>query len=783
MNGNLPAELTGFVGRRAELTRVRKMLSDSRLVTLTGVGGVGKTRLALRVAQQAQRAFRHGTWLVELAPLRTPEPLPLSVCDALGVDPFQSPPLDVLVDHLRTRQLLLVLDNCEHLQDACSALAESVLRACPEVRVLATTRHRLGVPGEHTFQVPPLALPDPSLPVSPRTLPSYESVMLFADRAAAVVDGFVIDADNAAEVAALCSRLDGIPLALELAAVRLRSLSLTELVERLDDRFQLLTSGSRTALPRQQTLRALIDWSFDLCTESERALWARLSVFAGEFGLEAVQDVCAGDAVVPDTRVLDLLASLVDKSVLTCDQRGPQARYRMLETIRQYGEERLAAHGDVVALRLRHRDHYLRMVEEAGRHWFAPAQGEWLARLHLENGNLHSALEFSLSQPGQATTGLVLAAELGTYWQGSGAVVAGRSWLDRLLARSPDRDDARARGLAAAGWLAVLQGDPEAATVLLDECEAMVPDLADPAIPAQVALFRGMAAMSAGDLPLALRLFEEALARHRELGNPYLGSMSLFRLALVASALGDSERAVAWSEECRSVCEAHGDNWARAYALWVLAVEKWRSGAVAMARELAEQSLRDVHRLGDRLAVALGLELMAWIAVTNGRAERAAVLFGQADAMWQASSAPLAGFGLLRGFHDGGAATARKVLGASAYRRAFEEGARMATAEAVRFALGSAVPGAPGGGSPAERSASDSKNPLTRRETEVAAMVVRGLTNKEIAAALVIAQRTVESHVEHIMAKLSFTSRAQIAAWAADRGLDQARPRTAPAAR
>jgi DNA-binding CsgD family transcriptional regulator/tetratricopeptide (TPR) repeat protein len=609
-------------------------------------------------------------------------------------------------------------------------------------------------------------------------------VMLFADRAAAVVDGFVIDEGNAAEVAALCSRLDGIPLALELAAVRLRSLSLTELVERLDDRFQLLTSGSRTALPRQQTLRALIDWSFDLCTESERALWARLSVFAGEFGLEAVQDVCAGDAVVPDTRVLDLLASLVDKSVLTCDQRGPQARYRMLETIRQYGEERLAADGDAVALGLRHRDHYLRMVEEAGRHWFTPAQGEWLARLHVENGNLHSALEFSLSQPGQAAAGLVLAAELGTYWQGSGAVVAGRSWLDRLLSRSPDRDSARARALAVAGWLAVLQDDPEAATALLDECEAMIPDLADPAVPAQAALFRGMAAMCAGDLPLALRLFEEALARHREPDNPYpVVPMSLFRLALVASALGDSERAVAWSEECRSLCEAHGDSWARAYALWVLAVEKWRSGAVTTATELAEQSLRDVHRLGDRLGVALDLELMAWIAVANGRAERAAVLFGQADAMWQASSAPLAGFGLLRGFHDGGAETAHKVLGASAYRRAFEEGARMATAEAVWFALGSAAPSKPGSGSPAERSASGTKNPLTRRETEVAAMVVRGLTNKEIAGALVIAQRTVESHVEHIMAKLSFTSRAQIAAWAADRGLDPGRSRTAHAAR
>ncbi|MBR8640431.1 AAA family ATPase [Streptomyces tuirus] len=757
------------------------MVSDSRLVTLTGVGGVGKTRLALRVAQQAQRAFRHGTWLVELAPLRTPEPLPLSVCDALGVDPFQSPPLDVLVDHLRDRQLLLVLDNCEQLQDACSALVESLLRACPDVRVLATTRHRLGVPGEHTFQVPPLAHPDPDQPVSPRALPSYESVVLFADRAAAVLNDFVITADNAAEVAALCSRLDGIPLALELAAVRLRSLSLTELVERLDDRFQLLTSGSRTALPRQQTLRALIDWSFDLCTDAERALWARLSVFAGEFDVDAAQEVCADDHVVPQERILDLLACLVDKSVLTCDHRGPRARYRMLETIRQYGEERLAADGDAVSLRLRHRDHYLRLAKESGRHWFTPTAGEWLARLHTDDGNLHAALQFCLSQPGEAATGLVLAAELGTYWEGSGSVVAGRNWLDRLLARSPERGEARARGLAAAGWLAVLQGDPEAATALLDECEAMVPDLGDLEIPAQVALFRGMAAMCSGDLPLAMGLLKEALARHRELGNPYLESMALFRLALAASAMGDSKRAVAWSEECRSLCEAHGESWSRAYALWVLAVERMRCGEDAAATELAEQSLRDVHHLGDRLGVALGLELLAWIAVTDGRAERAAVLFGQADAMWQASSAPLAGFGLLRGFHDGGAATARKVLGTSAFRRAFEEGARLATAEAVSFALGSAARSGPGGAQ-ADRG-SDTKNPLTRRETEVAAMVVHGLTNREIAAALVIGQRTVESHIEHIMAKLSFTSRAQIAAWATDRGLDRDVSRAAHAAR
>ncbi|TJZ98908.1 ATP-binding protein [Actinacidiphila oryziradicis] len=749
--GNLPAELTSFVGRRDELTRVKRLLSEARLVTLTGVGGVGKTRLALRVAQQAQRAFPDGTWLVELAALDDPGLLAQSVRTALAL-----PPQAALAETLRDRRLLLVLDNCEHLQDACAVLAEAVLRACPGVRVLATSRHRLGAHGEHTFAVPPLALPDREA--------------LLAARAAAAVPGFAVNPRNAADMTALCTRLDGLPLALELAAVRLRSLSPGELVARLDDRFQLLDTGSSAALPRQQTLRALVDWSFGLCTPAEQALWTRLSVFAGECDLEAVQEVCADEDAVPRERVLAVLAALIDKSVLSCEHRGAgagaRARYRMLETVRRYGQERLAATGGADALRGRHRDHYRGLAERAVRHWFSPSQGEWLERLRLEHPNLRAALEFCVLRPGDAAAGLRMAADLGTYWEGSGTVAEGRRWLDRLLARAPEED--RAGGLAVAGWLAVIQNDPTAAEAALAEAGRLARDLGDARVLAQVALFRGMAAMSVGDLRLSAELYEEALARHRELGDPYAVAMSLFRLALVASTAGDSESAVARSEECRALCEAHGELWARAYAQWVLGVEKWRGGDAAAASALAGESLLANHRIGDRLGVALGLELLAWIAATGAQPDRAASLFGAAHALWQATGSPLAGFGLLAECHETWSAAACGALGERAYLRGFQGGTALSPEQAVGFALRvdrSAAPGREPGAGGAR---------LTRRETEVAAMVARGLTNKEIAASLVIAQRTAESHVENILAKLGFTSRAQIASWATQRQLASA---------
>jgi predicted ATPase/DNA-binding CsgD family transcriptional regulator len=805
--GNLPAELTSFVGRRRELTQVRRLLETARMVTLTGPGGVGKTRLALRAAQQAQRAFQHGTWLVELAHIGEPGLLAQSVGTVLGVrEQTLRTPLEAVCELLRDRELLLVLDNCEHLEDACAELTASVLRSCPGVRVMTTSRHRLGVDGEHTFRVPPLALPEPDpakLP-GPQALLAFEAVALFSERAAAAAPGFAVNSGNAAEVAALCTRLDGIPLALELAAVRLRSLTPAQVLARLDDRFRLLTTGSRTAQPRQQTLRAMIDWSFGLCSPAERALWTRLSVFAGECDLNAVLEVCTAEGVEPE-QVLDLLAALVDKSVLTCEHRSGGARYRMLETMRSYGEEQLLDSGEATACRRRHRDHYRRIAEQAGRHWLTPSQGEWLDRLRLEHANLRAALEFCAVQPGEAAAGLVFAAGLGTYWEGSGSVSEGRRWLDRLLAavpapratatptpnqpqpnqpqprpkpapargRGPTRRSARADGLSTAGWLAVIQSDTKAAEVFLTEARQLGEQLGDESTLAYVTLYRGMAALATGALRPAAELFEEALAVHRRIGNTYAIAIALVRLALVSFAVGDYPRAVEWAEECRVFCEARGERWSRAYALWVLGLERWWAGDDAAATALQRESVRANHDFDDRLGMALGLEALAWFAATGARHPRAAVLLGAADAVWQATGAPLSGFGLLADYRRRYTETTRKALGAREFGRAFREGSALSMDQAVAFALadGTAAkrPSAAGAAAGPAASAAPGRPVLTRRESEVAAMVARGRTNKEIAAELVIAQRTAETHVENILAKLGFTSRAQIAAWASER--------------
>lgn len=766
--GNLPAALTSFVGRKNELSQVKKLLTGSRLVTLTGVGGVGKTRLAVRVAQDLQRGFRDGTWLVELAPLTEPGLLAQSAGAVLGVpdlgarDQAQDAPLNALCEHLRERQLLLLLDNCEHLRDGCAALVASLLRACPDLRVLVTSRHRLEVFGEHTFAVPPLALPDPARTPAPRALTSGEAVALFVERASAAVSDFVLDTGNVADVAALCTRLDGIPLAIELAAVRLRALTPAEILARLDDRFRLLNAGDRSALPRQQTLQALIDWSFDLCSPAEQALWTRLSVFAGECDLAAVQEVCAG-AEVRREEVTDLLAALVDKSVLSCEHRGCQARYRMLETLRRYGEERLVASGEASTLRTRHREHYRRLAEQAGLHWFTSRQGQWLDLLRVEHANLRAAMEFCSEEPGEAAAGLTIAAQLGTYWEGSGTVVEGRGWLELLLPDVPEYGRARAWGLAVAGWLAVLQGDLSAASASLTESQEVAGHIGEDAVLADVTLYRGMAAMSSGDLDLAERLYTDALERHRWLGNNYAAAMGLIRLALVASSRGDSEEAVARAVECRTFCEERGENWSRAYALWVLGMEEHQAGNLAAATALERESVRANHSFEDRLGVALGLEALATIAVTVGRPERAARLFGAAHVVRQATGTPLSGFGLLTAQHERHVARVRRTLGARGFSHAFGEGTKMTLRQAARFACAESAP--PDEAAPPVAHTARNVARLTRREAEVAAGIARGLTNKEIAAALVIAQRTAETHVENIMAKLSFTSRAQVAAW------------------
>src|SRR5919202_492349 len=415
---NLPLELTSFIGREREIAEVKRLLlleGKDRLLTLTGPGGCGKTRLALKVAFEVVQEFEDGVWLVELSSLSDPDLVPQAVAFALGVREAPERSLtEVLTEHLKSKKMLLVLDNCEHVIDACAALADALLRACPELRILATSREALSIAGEATWLVPPLSLPDPEHPPPVEDLAGYEAVRLFLERAAAVSSRFELTERNAPAVAQVCRRVDGMPLAIELAAARARVLSVEQIASRLEDSFRLLATDSRTALPRQRTLRATIGWSHELLSQEEQALFRRLSVFAGGFALEAAEGVCAGVGIERDG-VLDLLTHLVDKSLLlVAQQGGEEARYRVLETVRQYGAEKLKESGDEPEIRRRHADFFLKLAEEAEPGLMGPEQGEWLERLEQEHGNLRAALMWSLGG-GNQELGLRLAAGVGRF--------------------------------------------------------------------------------------------------------------------------------------------------------------------------------------------------------------------------------------------------------------------------------------------------------------------------------------------------------------------------------
>ena len=406
--GNLPAELTSFVGRRGEVAEVRRLLSRSRLITLTGVGGVGKTRLALRVATGLRRALRDGVWLVQLDQLRDEALVAQAVGGALGLQRRAGAPEAVLAEYVADRRLLLVLDNCEHLVDAVAKLADQLLRAAPGLRVLATSRESLNIAGETVLPVPPLAAPDPGQPLTVATLARFPAVALFAERAAQVAPGFSVTEANRAAVTGICRRLEGLPLAIELAAAQTRVLSPEQIQARLGDRLGLLTQGSRANPARQQTLRASIAWSYELCSEAERLLWARLSAFAGGFELDAAEGICADDRLTAED-VLELLAALADKSVLIAEHGGGVVRYRLSETLREFGQECLQRAGEDTALRRRHRDWYEQLARQADTGWPSRQTADLTARLFREHANVRAAQDFCQAEPGEAEAGLRIA--------------------------------------------------------------------------------------------------------------------------------------------------------------------------------------------------------------------------------------------------------------------------------------------------------------------------------------------------------------------------------------
>ena len=756
--GNLPADATSFVGRRHELGEVKRLLSTYRLTTLTGPGGVGKTRLALRAAADVRRAFHDQVRFVDLAGLWEPGLVPQAVAEQLEVHEQSSRPvLDTIVDHLRDVPVLLVLDNCEHLVDACASLVHALIQSCPNLRVLATSRQSLGLVGECTFAVPPFQVPDPAQIRSAASVTHYDSVRLFLDRADAVAPGFEVTDRNYRALARICHHLDGIPLAIELAVVRLRSLSLEQVAERLTERHRLLDSGTRGLPPRQRTLRALIDWSYELCSEPERRVWARASVFSGSFDLDAVEFVAAGGAV-PLGDVLGLVDSLVDKSIFLREEAGDRVRYRMLDTTRAYGEEKLFAEGDRDTARRRHRDWFARLADDFAAQWIGPDEAHWIARLRREHHNIRVALDFCTREPGQAAIGLRTAIHLVDYWTLRGYLTEGRMWLDRLLPAVAQESRERLSGLVLNGWFALHQGDSETAKRCLAEAAELAGTVGNVEQTAYLAHVSGMSAMITADLGRASRLFDEAYRLFRDAGILRGELFALFMYGLTVGLHGQPDKGRALLDTCIDKTVRIGDIFWRSYALWARAAINIAYGDFGSAEESSKEALRLEQVLADMSAMAFTLETLAWVADCRGQHVRAATLFGIAGALWQSIGGSPELYSALTEQHHKHLARTREALRDSGYQRAFDQGFRYSLAEAVDFAL--EVPQQPSRAAP-----TDERSLLTRRELQIAELVAEGLTNRDIANRLVISQRTAEGHVENILTKLGFTSRTQIAAW------------------
>lgn len=755
--GNLPGEVDTFIGRRGELEDIRELFGSFPLVTLVGLGGVGKTRLAIRAASRLSRVYGDRTWFVELGDLHDPALLIPTLAEAVGVlEPAVT--LQSVVAHLSKQPALLVLDNCEHMLDEVAAAVKALLRACPQLRVLATSRERLGIRGEGFLDVEPLTFPKLETDSSPEALLRFDAVNLFTERARAVMPDFMLTQRNSAHIARICQQLDGVPLALELAAARLRTLSPGELAARLVNRYQMLTGGSRGAPLRHQTMRLCVDWSHEQCTAAEQLLWQRIAVFTGSFELDAVEVICGFGGLVRDD-VLNVLSALVDKSIVSLERSEESTQFRLLETIREYGLERLAESGELNDLRRRHRDWYESMTKSVRHDMIGPLQLDWTARLDRELSNVRSAMEYCLAEPGEAVVAHRIAGRLHLYWISRGLLAEGRYWLDRALAADADNPANHDRVVALFSVVALtgIQGDVAAAAEAARECRSAAAAVGDLTTEAYATNAAGMLALFTGELPAAATSLGKAAQDHHVSGDTLPELEALIGVALAYALLGELDRAVEYHARVLNITRPLEESLFRAFSLWVLGIAMWRSGQIAEAAEMLGQSLRLRRRMNDLTGSAWCIQGLAFVAESMLQPERAAVLLGASASLSHDAGTPPATFPDLISASTAAAGRIRQKVGDGAYARAFDRGRGMDLANAVAFALGEPVP---------ERDRTDRKATLlTPREWQVAHLVADGLTNRGIADKLVISPRTAENHVEKILSKLGFTTRTQIATW------------------
>jgi len=754
---NLPLQLTTFVGRDHELADISRLLQASRLLTLTGAGGVGKTRLALHSAAHAASEYPDGVWLAGLATLTVGALVPRTVASALGVGdtPGQST-TQTLHSYLQRKELLLVLDNCEHVVPDCAELAEHLLRTCPQLKILATSRQRLGVDGEIAWRVPSLASPDPRTIAGTDEIAAFGAVQLFADRARSVDPKFTIGDRNARAVARICQRLDGIPLAIELAASRILVLTPEQIEARLDDCFRLLVGGNRMAPTRQQTLRATLDWSHGLLSEAERTLFRRISVFNGGFTIDAAESVCAG-GTIDKHDVLDLLTALVDKSLVTVDASDAAAsRYGLLEALRQYGAEHLGHETEAKAQRQRHAKYFLAVAEEAEPHLIGAEQGARLNQLERDHSNFRAALQWTIEHE-QAATGVRLAAALYRLWYLRGYVREGRRWFEQVFALRGDVPaPARARALRGFGLIAYAEGDLVGARTHTEQALAIARQLEDTRLVCAALNNLGIIEIDLADYAAARTHCQEALALARHEADPSLTPILLNNLGLIGVLQADYTTAVPLLEESLAVSEANGMSWTMAWSIGNLGNAAFYQGNFVTAEARYRQSLRLAVEVGDKRIIAERLEELGWVASAHNRSEAAVRLFGAAEVLRETIGAPMPPAN--RSAYSRAVAAARERLGETGFAFMWAQGRAVPLEHVIAEALHSGA-------------AAEAAGPLTRRERDVAILVAQGLSNREVADALVLSVRTVEAHVTHLLSKLDLRSRAQLALWVVEQGL------------
>ncbi len=787
---NLPAPLTSFVGREKESLEVKRLLSMTRLLTLSGAGGSGKTRLALEVARDLSGVYPEGVWLVELAPLSDPALTPQAVARALGVREQPGRSLaDTLTDCLRAKDLLLLVDNCEHLVEAAAPLANILLETCPKVRVLATSREPLGVPGEVVWAVPPLSLPGGDQEPTVESLLCTEAVRLFLDRARSRLPGFGLTEENAGAVARVCRKLEGIPLAIELAAARMGALAVEQVAERLESSLKVLTGGSRTAESRQRTLRATLDWSHDLLSEHERTLFGRLSVFAGGWTLEAAEVVGAGEGI-EEGDVLDVLSRLVDKSLVVAEagQEGT-LRYRMLEPIRQYALEKLDESGATKRVRDRHVEYYLALAGEEGAEEADATElrrgrpAAWFWRMETECDNFRAALSWSLDADEEtdgrrAKLGLRLALLLWWFWHSQDHQSEGRRYLERAASRTssdPTTTRLRARALSGASWISLYQADYEASKAFAEDCLALYRQVGDEEGIASGLTDLGYSALlgQRDDVPL-LAVIGELMELKPKIKSPNTLAYVLILEGIVAASQGDFERAVTLHEEGLELFREIGDTQGTLTCLGHLGILALIQGDLDRALRLQRESLRQGWDADYKVPIQVSLFALACVAARQEQPVRAARLWGASEGMQEAYGTYPAPITYSLTNYESVLATARSQLDKETWSRAWAEGRTMPLERAVEYALSEEAEWEP----PTTLVAVVEQQPppagertgtLTHREREVALLVGRGLTNRQIAEELSISGNTANNHVASILRKLGLRSRAQIAAWVTQR--------------